>query len=148
MQFQYSAHPERIMNHTQMNTNEPPNDEPEQMIDEKAFLRKLREDPEFAAGMRAALKCALALPPTPEDAAMQEAARIALKSHEGYDVLGVMEQKMKASIRGIKELKDAPVEDGLRELNELLEAMTDDALDLPEPHRTNLIARLTKLRSL
>lgn len=130
-----------------MNTNEPPNDEPEQMIDEEAFLRKLREDPEFAAGMRAALKSALALPPTPENAAMQEAARIALKSHEGYDVLGVMEQKMKASIRGLKELKDAP-EDGLRELNELLESMTDDALDLPEPHRTNLIARLTKLRSL
>ena len=130
-----------------MNTNEPPNDEPEQMIDEKAFLRKLREDPEFAAGMRAALKSALALPPTPENAAMQEAARIALKSHEGYDVLGVMEQKMKASIRGLKELKDAP-EDGLRELNDLLESMTDDALDLPEPHRTNLIARLTKLRSL
>lgn len=130
-----------------MNTNEPPNDEPKQMIDEKAFLRKLREDPEFAAGMREVLKSALALPTTPENAGMQEAARLALKSHESFDVLGVMEQKMEATIRRLKELKDAPGEDGLRELNELLESVTDDALDLPEPHRKNLIVRLTELQS-
>lgn len=129
-----------------MNTNEP-DDEPEEIIDEQTFLRRIREDPEFAAGMKEVLEFTLALPPTPENAEMQELARLALKSQKSFDLLGAMVQKMEASLQRVRQLDADEVPEALRELSEAIDAMNDDALDLPEPHRTNLFARITELQS-
>jgi len=130
-----------------MNTNEPPDDKPEEWPHKEEFLRKLREEQDFAAGMRQAMEAVLALPSTPENAAAQEAARIALRGHDSFAVLGAIQQKMETATRRIIELKSAPDDEGIRALNELIDSITDDALDLPEPHRKNFITQLTALQS-
>lgn len=92
------------------------------------------------------LESALALPPTPENAEMQEIARNALNSQKSFDLLGVMEQKMQASLQRIRQLDADEVPEALRELTEAIDAMTDDALDLPEPHRTQLILMMSAIK--
>ncbi len=130
-----------------MNPNDEQDDAPREMISQEDFMRKLREDPEFAAGMRQVLEDSLALPDSPETEAMKQAARTALQFHVGFDVLGMMEEKMETLVRRLTELKNNPDADGLREVNEQMDAITDEALDLPEPHRTAIMAGLTATQS-
>lgn len=111
------------------------------------FLDLLANDPEFAATLRRNYEMVLALPQTPETASLQEFAKNALaRLHE--------EESLRAGhllLKRAMDLMEAPLEGPpsrtLAVLNELFSDASDLFLDLPEPHRTEVMVAVTGLRS-
>lgn len=111
------------------------------------FLARLKHDLGFAEKMEAHYQAQLALPLDADTRDMHEAATTALRTlrhHQGaWKAAKVLEQA-EALIDKPDFTKD---DDGIRRALALTEEGIDHILDVLEPERTRLLARLTKLQS-
>ena len=118
-----------------------PDDEP--MITLPEFLRRLKNEPEFVAKMRAHYEAALALPDTPDTTAMREAAGKALqtlKHHQGA-------YHAKERLREAEALMEAMDAAHLPRISELVDEAVDHTLDIMEPERTKFMKAITSIQS-
>jgi hypothetical protein len=115
-------------------------------LSQEEFL-KLLEDPVNRKSYQNWLQNIIdgGLPGTPPEA-IESARRALAKLHERC-ALGIVTGKFSALVAVMKRPGGTMVaEERLKQCNTLLDEITDDMLDMPEPHRTTFLKRLLPIR--
>ena len=110
------------------------------------FNDRMENDPEFVRALMESDEAVLALPPSPENEAMQAMARQAREATRHSAALHRSQQCMLEVSDAFGRPEELASVAGIRRLAALIEEAMDHMLDVQEPHRTRMMTQLLALR--